>query len=81
MTMLLDKRSLASTQHIENNIAEQTVLPSGAQEQYRTLERQAARSRQAFERLDRSETKLKTSAIQMLLAILHYAASQDDPPD
>ncbi len=81
MTMLLDKPSLASTQHIGNNIAKQAVPPSGAQEQYRTLERQAVRARQAFERLDRSETKLKTSAIQMLLAILRYAASQDDPPD
>jgi hypothetical protein len=65
----------------ENKILDQPIRPAPAGNQYRKLEAQAARTRQAFERLEHSETKLKTSAIQILLAILRHAVSQDDPAD
>jgi len=62
-----------------NKIADFTELLPMPPIQRKDFEIQLAKTRQAFERLEANEIKVKTSATQILMAILHYAALQDNP--
>jgi hypothetical protein len=78
--MLFDRRfTPASKKPFDDGFAYRPTLPAAAANQSKRLESQITRTRQAFERLDRDERRVRTSAAQILMTILHYAAAQDDP--